>query len=110
MWPFKRKAEPRSKVRLTDEEHAEVQREFAAFKKPNGEVFCVRADIKEEFDREVTARALYYYATNQLRLSGYDSCKDQKTDLIDKARSSLLKATLLSSLPMYKYYLACTAA
>lgn len=115
MWPFNKRTSLPGYSRdmkgslvfeLTDEEKQEVQKQFDLFKRPGGE-FIVKKEIAEELQRGTIAQGLFNYAKDQIMLSGFDSKKNEKNEIINKAISSISKAFSFCPLPIYMYDLAC---
>ena len=115
MWPFnKTKSLPGYKYNtkgdlvfeLTDEEEQAIQKQFDSFKRPD-KVFAVRNEIAEEFNESITALGLFAYAQHQISISDFDSNKNDKTAIINKAIASISKAYKFCQLPIFMYDLAC---
>jgi tetratricopeptide (TPR) repeat protein len=115
MWPFTKKQNlPGFKkdnqgnliFELTEEEKREVQKFFNMFKKLFSE-FVIKKEAADEIQKGMMAQGLFYYAQDQIMLSGFASNKSEKKKFINKAIASISKAYSLYPLPIYMYDLAC---
>ncbi len=115
MWSFfKKRSSPEDKraenrklpIVLTDDEKQAVIKQFAYGKRPGKEMF-VKSEVAEEFENGVTAQGLFHYAKMKVMESDFDSYRDKRNELIDKAIVSIKKAYEFCPLPIYMYDLAC---
>ena len=81
---------------LTDEEIAEVKKQFGLFKD-----YAVHPDIAEKFKAGLTARGLAYYASDRVMFAGFDSQRAERPENLKKAIVALAKAYSIYQLPIY---------
>lgn len=115
MWPFDKeqklpgiKIDSQGKLmfELTEEEKLEVRKVFDMLKGPDGE-YIAREEAVDEIRRGLTAMGLFNYAKDRILFSGFDSNKNKKHELIEKAIASIAKAHAFCPLPIFMYDLAC---
>jgi hypothetical protein len=111
MWPFKKKQQLPGFQRtvkgdltfdITEEEQQEIDILFDMLKDHR-----VHPDAADTLTRGITARGLANFAENQIMWAGFDSQKDNRDKLINKAIASIGKAYSIYPLPIYLYDLAC---
>jgi hypothetical protein len=112
MWPFRKRIHLFSlgfqknesgnvEFELTEEEQKEVE---AAFKMLKG--VAILKDYADAIQKATTARALSQYAMDQISLLDFESDKNIRVQLVEKAVAASFKACNIYPLPIFDYDLA----
>lgn len=84
-----------------------MNKSWQIFKSLSEGTLCIKEELKDTFERNFTAQALYTYAKHLILTSRISTDMNEKKECFEKALSSFSKAFRITRLPIYLFDFAC---